>query len=178
MGFLSILLGATYYIPHTTCYIQLATYYLLHTTWYRGIVGFVSSGDVKFEPQSWGGKLVVVSFSFCVLVLVNNYVAQLTTEAIDNRYSVAIASVEDGVAKKYTFCVSEVLVTDLTNRHPGIKLKTFAKNIAIWPAMDEGRCDAAIVMEDSWRRHKLDLGSNGLERREWLSSLPQTVWGM
>lgn len=145
---------------------------------YRAFVGFVTAGDFRLTPVTKPGKLIFVSFSFCVLVLVSTYTAMVTTNLVATRtLNGDIKTFEEGLSKGMRFCGLQALQGSIWLRYPAaealwVSVSTPADSLA---GMDAGLCDAAVIASDFWQRHSSDLDANGVPHCTSKAALLQTV---
>lgn len=124
------------------------------------------------NPQSW---LVFIGMSFVILVTVTNYTAnvshestalipegltrmrgpcsQVTSSMVFHASRASITSLEEGIERGYRFCGWASLQSSLEAAYPALQgLYVGLENgHDVFQAMDNRRCQAAIIDELAWR---------------------------
>ena len=109
--------------------------------------------DIRFGATTYLGKLVVIVFSFAVVVLMALYTAKVTTQLVTQVTEARkeISSFTQALETGQTMCAMEACSVGLRERYPTIVLSEQDKTIDSLLAMDAGNCSVVVLPTTDWR---------------------------
>ena len=118
----------------------------------QGWQGFTQGEVNGVEYRTSGSWLTAFALAFTSMILITGYTAVVTTTLLTSS-NVDILSLDDGVSKGATFCVNPDMASGLVAKYPKLgALLVDAPGSSHLDKMDQGKCTAAIVFEERWRR--------------------------
>lgn len=126
---------------------------------FKALLTFPGGSGISHQPQSAIGKVIVLTFSFCTLVLCAQYTAFVTADLVssETRAASEVKTFDDALRMRLLVCGLEATKSAFSERYPdSVGLYVGVRNSQeVLLAMDEGRCALGILTEDEWRRARM-----------------------